>query len=74
MVHGPKVRRRYKKFEDPVNNPSLEFDLDILELPFSTLELSPPYDFRFEPFDVPDVPFDVVTFEEESIVRLEVES
>lgn len=49
---------------------SLEVGLDDLELPFSTLELSPPYDLRLEPSDVP---LDV-TFEDESSVRLEVES
>ena len=48
---------------------SLEVGLDDLEFPFSTLELSPPYDLRFDPDDPFEIPL-----EDESIVRLEVES
>ena len=48
---------------------SLEVGLDDLELPFSTLELSPPYDLRFDPDDPFEIPF-----EDDSTVRLEVGS
>ena len=48
---------------------SLEVGLDDLELPFSTLELSPPYDRRFDPDD----PFEIPLVDE-STVRLTVES